>query len=55
MSDAISVMRKMNDLCLQILGDLDVPLELQTMFRAVSDELFREDISSTELRNRSGL
>ncbi|CAM6097460.1 unnamed protein product [Calypogeia fissa] len=39
----------------QVLGDLEVPVELQTLFRPVSDELFREDISSTELRSRSGL
>lgn len=40
---------------LQVLGDLDVPEELKDMFISIPAEQFRMDISSTELRKRSGM
>jgi len=39
----------------QVLDDIDVPEELKGMFVSIPAEQFRMDISSTELRNRSGM
>ncbi|KAK7269809.1 hypothetical protein RIF29_22554 [Crotalaria pallida] len=39
----------------KVLDDLDVPEELKDMFISIPAEQFRMDISSTELRKRSGM
>ncbi|ESW14956.1 hypothetical protein PHAVU_007G032000 [Phaseolus vulgaris] len=39
----------------KVLDDIDVPEELKDMFVSIPAEQFRMDISSTELRNRSGM
>ena len=36
------------------LGDLDLPDSLRALCREVPPELFREDVSSTELRRSGG-
>lgn len=40
---------------LQVLDDFDVPEELKDMFISIPAEQFRVDISSTEIRKRSGM
>lgn len=40
---------------LQVLDDLDVPEELKDVFISIPAEQFRMDISSTEIRKRSGM
>lgn len=39
----------------KVLDDIDVPEELKDMFVSIPAEQFRMDISSTEIRNRSGM
>ncbi|KAG4907535.1 hypothetical protein AAZX31_20G108700 [Glycine max] len=39
----------------KVLDDIDVPKELKDMFVSIPAEQFRMDISSTEIRNRSGM
>ncbi|KAK7343426.1 hypothetical protein VNO77_12161 [Canavalia gladiata] len=39
----------------KVLDDIDVPEELQDMFVSIPAEQFRMDISSTEIRKRSGM
>lgn len=38
----------------QTLADLDVPADLADLLQALPEDAFRQDISSTELRNRGG-
>jgi len=40
---------------LQVLDDLNVPDELKDMFISIPAEQFRMDISSTEIRKKSGM
>ena len=40
---------------LQVLDDFDVPEELKDVFISIPPEQFRVDISSTEMRKRSGM
>jgi hypothetical protein len=40
---------------LKVLEDLDIPRELKDMFISITEEKFRMDISSTELRKSKGL
>lgn len=37
---------------MQILADVGIPEEIQGLFKAVPEDLFQMDISSTEIRNR---
>ena len=39
----------------KVLEDLDIPKELRDMFISIPEEMFRMDISSTEIRKSQGL
>ncbi|TKY50884.1 hypothetical protein E2542_SST22390 [Spatholobus suberectus] len=43
------------DCAFKVLDDIDVPEELKDMFVSIPAEQFRMDISSTEIRKRSGM
>ena len=46
--------RKDSDGTFKVLEDMDIPAELQDLFKGISESEFRTDISSTELRKQQG-